>query len=194
MPSACTTTSSSYWWWLAYGAELPLSLWPMLRDLRSSVSTALERPIAIGLRRWLKGAVYGWDYRIPEGIPPRWTARLTGHHRRRAVVGLVVFVDGRLHRGHGRRCGRSPSRHVRSAPLRQTDWIGRRGPVQSTGRMADAVADQNRAATPAGSASAGNRDSGSRRPVKPSASMPGTGLSASSVRVMRSGHQMLTYR
>lgn len=30
-------------WWLTHGAELPLSLWPVVRDLRSSVSTVLDR-------------------------------------------------------------------------------------------------------------------------------------------------------
>ncbi len=30
-------------WWLAHGAELPFRLWPVLRDMRSSVSDVLER-------------------------------------------------------------------------------------------------------------------------------------------------------
>ncbi|MDH3599358.1 MAG: NAD(P)/FAD-dependent oxidoreductase [Candidatus Tectomicrobia bacterium] len=30
-------------WWLAHGAELPFRLWPVLRDMRSSVSQVLER-------------------------------------------------------------------------------------------------------------------------------------------------------
>jgi len=30
-------------WWLAHGVEIPLSLWPVLRDFRSSVSTVLNR-------------------------------------------------------------------------------------------------------------------------------------------------------
>ena len=30
-------------WWLAHGAELPLRLWPVLRDWRSSVSEVLDR-------------------------------------------------------------------------------------------------------------------------------------------------------
>ncbi len=30
-------------WWLAHGAELPFRLWPVLRDMRSSVSTVLQR-------------------------------------------------------------------------------------------------------------------------------------------------------
>ena len=30
-------------WWFAHGAELPFRLWAVLRDMRSSVSTVLER-------------------------------------------------------------------------------------------------------------------------------------------------------
>jgi phytoene dehydrogenase-like protein len=30
-------------WWLAHGAELPFRLWPVLRDMRASVSTVLDR-------------------------------------------------------------------------------------------------------------------------------------------------------
>ena len=30
-------------WWLAHGAELPFRLWPILRDLRSSVSEVMQR-------------------------------------------------------------------------------------------------------------------------------------------------------
>ncbi len=30
-------------WWLAHGAELPIRLWPVIRDLRSSLSEVLER-------------------------------------------------------------------------------------------------------------------------------------------------------
>jgi phytoene dehydrogenase-like protein len=42
-------------WWLTHGAELPLSLWPILRDLRSSVSSVLER--SFGRNEALKLAV-----------------------------------------------------------------------------------------------------------------------------------------
>ena len=33
-------------WWLAHGAELPFRLWPVLRDMRASLSSVLERYFA----------------------------------------------------------------------------------------------------------------------------------------------------